>query len=159
MRWIWPGVVALALLAASCGGGNNASPALSAGDLREMALLTSAGLPWQITPQEDSAKSDEQAAGDFLDATTWLDNYHRWGRSGGHTATFSVAGNDTIVVETQVESYESGDGATDAFTALRNFMASPDAVNTYQAQGFSGIHVDETKRTTPSSFCSGAAPS
>jgi len=147
VRWLWlAGVVALTLLGASCGGGGgagDAAPLLTDDDLREMVLLSSAGLPWEITPQEDGAKSDEQAAGDFLDAETWLQNYQRWGRTGGHTATFSVSGSDTTAVETQVESYESSDGATDAFAALRGFLASADAVSTFQAQGFSGVHIDE----------------
>ncbi|HUS83460.1 MAG TPA: hypothetical protein VM013_09435 [Dehalococcoidia bacterium] len=147
MRWLWlAAVVALTLLGASCGGGGgagDAAPLLTDDDLREMVVLSSSGLPWEITPQEDSAKSDEQAAGDFLDAGTWLQNYQRWGRTGGHQAAFAVSGSDMTAVETQVESYESSDGATDAFAALRGFLASPDAVSTFEAQGFSGIHIDE----------------
>jgi hypothetical protein len=108
-----------------------------------MVKISSASLPWQITLQSDSAKSDQQAANDFLDPQTWLQNYQQWGRTGGHLASFSVEGSDNTTVETQVESYSSSDGASDAFTALRGFLSSPDAVSTYEAQGFSAVHIDE----------------
>jgi len=145
VRTAWLVLIAtLALLVAACGGGErSSSPALTDDDLRQMVLITSAGLPWQITPQSDKVKSNEEAAAEFLESQKWLQNYQQWGRSGGHVATFSVTGSETTSLQTEVESYSPSDGAADALTALRAFLASDEARATFEAQGFTGVKIDE----------------
>ena len=104
-------VGALSALLPGCGGGEKAVPALSDAELREMVMITSEGLPWTITPAGDEAQSNEQAATAFPNQEQWLDNYQKWGRSGGHAATFSTEQTSVFGVQAEVESYGSVGGA------------------------------------------------
>jgi hypothetical protein len=145
VKTAWIALVGMfAVLIVACGGdGESSSRSLTDDDLRQMVLITSGGLPWEITTQTDRIRSNEDAAADFLDPEKWLQNYQQWGRTGGHVATFSVTGSETTSLQTEVEAYSSSDGATDALTALRAFLASDEAKATFEAQGFTGVKIDE----------------
>jgi hypothetical protein len=132
--------VMVALAAACGGGGEKAAPVLSDADLKSIVTITSEGLPWQVTPESDSAESNEQASQAFADPSKWLANYEKWGRTGGHVATFTA---QAVAVQASAESYTSIDGATEAFSAVRDFAESGEALSVYASQGYAGAKVDK----------------
>ena len=146
MRRAWPLALIVAVLlvaVAACGGKEAAPRPLTDADLRQMVVITSSGLPWQLVSQGDSAKSTEQAANDFADPETWLQKYQDWGRTGGHAADFGLSGSDTGAVQTQVEAYASVAGAKSAFSALSDFMSSDAWPRTLEGQGFAAVTVNK----------------
>jgi hypothetical protein len=141
MRWFWGSGIAMVLAVASaCGGGEKAAPSLSDADLKAIVMMTSEGLPWTLVPQSDSAVSNEESAQPFADPTKWLDNYRKWGRTGGHMATFGVTGGN--VVQAQVESYESAGGAKKALAGVRDFMISGEALHAYANLGYTDVKIE-----------------
>jgi hypothetical protein len=141
MRWFWVAGIAMVLAAASaCGVGEKAAPVLSDADLKAIVTMTSEGLPWTLVLQSDSAVSNEESAQSFADPTKWVDNYEKWGRTGGHMATFGVAGG--TAVQAQVESYESAGGAKKALGGVRDFMVSGEALQAYANLGYTDVKID-----------------
>jgi len=144
MRWLCFGsfvVVALAI-ASACGGGDKPAPALTDADLKNIVTVTSEGLSLQLTLQSDSATTNAQAAGTFADPQKWTANYEKWGRTGGHEATYSVAGGQEAAVQTQAEVYKTTGGVTDALAALRDVMTSGEALTTYTNMGYTDARID-----------------
>ena len=140
MKWLWFAGVAIVLAAASaCGGGDKAAPSLSDADLKGIVTITSEGLPWRVWPETDTAASNEQASQAFADPNTWLANYEKWGRTGGHAAASAGAG---VAVQAQAESYTSIGGAKEAFSAVREFMTSGEALLTYARAGYTDAKID-----------------
>jgi len=144
MRWLWfVGVIAALALASACGGGGEkAAPVLSDADLKGIGMLTPEGLPFPLTLQSDSATSNGEAARAFADPKKWMDNFDSWGRTGGHIATYSSEGGQGTAVQTQVESYKTVGGAQKALSAVRDFMASPEALTSFTRQGYSGAKIE-----------------
>ena len=143
MKWLWFAGVAIVLAAASaCGGGDKAAPSLSDADLKNIVMVTSEGLPVPLTLQSDTATANAQAAGAFADPQKWAANYQKWGRTGGHEATFSAAGGQDAAAQTQAESYKTTGGAKDAVAALRDFMTSGEALTTYTNLGYTDAKID-----------------
>jgi len=144
MKWLWTACVAVVLAAASaCGGGSDkAAPSLSDADLKNIVIVTSEGLPAPLTLQSDAATTNPQAAGAFGDPQKWAANYQKWGRTGGHEATFSVAGGQDTAAQTQAESYKTTGGAEDALSGLRDFMTSGEALAVYTKLGYTDAKID-----------------
>jgi hypothetical protein len=142
MRWLWVvGVVAALALASACGGGGKkAAVVLSDADLKSIVTITSEGLPWQLTPETDSAESNEQASQAFADPNKWVANYEKWGRTGGHAATFT---GPAVAVQAQAESYTSIGGVTEAFAAVSDFVESGEALSVFETQGYTGVKIDK----------------
>jgi hypothetical protein len=134
-------LAAMVALASACGGGGEkAAPVLSDADLKSIVTITSEGLPWQVTPETDSAESNEQASQVFADPSKWLANYEKRGRTGGHVATFT---GQAVGVQAQAESYTSTGGAKEAFSAVRDFTESSDLLSVYESQGYAGVKIDK----------------
>ena len=72
----------------------------------------------------------------------WAANYQKWGRTGGHEATFSVAGGRDTAAQTQAESYKTIGGAKDALSGLRDFMTSGEALAGYTEAGYADAKID-----------------
>ena len=132
--------VMVALASACGGGGEKAAPVLSDADLKSIVTITSEDLPWQVTPETDSAESNEQASQTFADPSKWLANYEKWGRTGGHMATFT---GQAVAVQAQAESYTSIGGAKQAFSAVRDFLESGEALSVYASQGYAEVKIDK----------------
>jgi hypothetical protein len=143
MRWLWVAGIAMVLAVASaCGGGEKAAPSLSDADLKNIVVVTSEGLPVPLTLQSDTATANAQAAGAFGDPQKWAANYQKWGRTGGHEATFSAAGSQDAAAQTQAEAYKTTGGAKEALAALRDFMTSDEALTTYTNMGYTDAKID-----------------
>ena len=143
MKWLWVACVAMVLaVAAACGGSEKAAPVLSDADLKNIVIVTSEGLPAPLTLQSDAATANAQAAGAFADPQKWAANYQKWGRTGGHEATFSVAGGQDAAAQTQAESYKTTGGAKDALSGLRDFMTSGEALAVYTKLGYTDAKID-----------------
>jgi len=144
MRWLWIAaiVAVLAAVSSACGGSDKAAPSLSDADLKAIVMLTSEGLPWQVTPDTDSADSNEQASLAFADPSKWLANYQKWGRTSGHTAAYGLSGSAGASLLTQVEAYSTTGGAKKALSAVRDFMTSGEALLTYTRLGYTNAEVD-----------------
>ena len=71
-----------------------------------------------------------------------MNNFDKWGRTGGHMASYSSQGANGTAVQTQVESYRTVGGAKDAFSAIGDFMTFPDALASFTAQGYSNAKID-----------------
>jgi len=143
MRWFWVAGIAMVLAAASaCGGGDKAAPSLSDADLKNIVVVTSEGLPVPLTLQSDTATANAQAAGAFADPQKWAANYQKWGRTGGHEATFSAAGGQEAAAQTQAEAYKTTGGAKEALSALRDFMSSGEALTAYTNMGYTDAKID-----------------
>ncbi len=143
MRWLWVAGVGMVLAAASaCGGGEKAAPALSDADLKNIVSVSSEGLPTPLTLQSDTVTTNPQAAGAFADPQKWAANYQKWGRTGGHEASFGVAGGQDAAAQTQAEAYKTTSGAKDALSGLRDFMTSSEALTTYTNMGYTDAKID-----------------
>jgi hypothetical protein len=144
MRWLWVAGIAMVMAVASAcgGGGEKAAPTLSDADLKNIVTVSSEGLPTPLTLQSDTATTNPQAAGAFADPQKWAANYQKWGRTGGHEASFGVAGGQDAAVQTQAESYETNGGAKDALAALRDLMTSGEALTTYTKMGYTDAKID-----------------
>ena len=132
--------VMVALASACGGGGEEAAPVLSDADLKSIVTITSEALPWQVTPETDSARSNEEASQGFADPSKWLADYEKWGRTGGHVATFT---GQAVTVQAEAESYTSIGGAKEAFSAVRDFAESGEALSQYASQGYAGVKIDK----------------
>jgi hypothetical protein len=143
MRWLWVAGIAMVLAVASaCGGGEKAAPSLSDADLKNIVTVSSEGLPTPLTLQSDTATANAQAAGAFADPQKWAANYQKWGRTGGHEASFGVAGGQDAAAQTQAEAYKTIGGAKDALSGLRDFMTSSSAATTYTNMGYTDAKID-----------------
>ena len=136
--------VMVALASACGGGGEKAAPVLSDADLKSIVTITSEGLPWEVTPETDSALSNEQASQGFADPSKWLANYEKWGRTGGHMATFT---GEAVAVQAQADSYTSLGGAKEAFSAVRDFVESGEALSVYTSKGYADVKIDRIDAT------------
>jgi hypothetical protein len=141
LTFVLMAVGALSALLPGCGGGEKAVPALSDAELREMVMITTQGLPWTITPAGDEAQSNEQAATAFPNQEEWLDNYQKWGRSGGHAATFSTEQTSVFGVQAEVEAYLSVGGAQAAWATLRDYGVSSEFVTFLEQSSGSTVTV------------------
>ena len=141
LTFVLMAVGALSALLPGCGGGEKAVPALSDAELRETVMITSEGLPWTITPAGDEAQSNEQAATAFPNQQQWLDNYQKWGRGGGHAATFSTEQTSVFGVQAEVESYGSVGGAQAAWATLRDYGVSSEFVTFLEQSSGSTVTV------------------
>jgi hypothetical protein len=143
MRWLWVAGVGMVLAAASaCGGGEKAAPVLSDADRKNIVTVSSEGLPTPLTLQSDTATTNPQAAGAFADPQKWAANYQKWGRTGGHEASFGVAGGQDAAAQTQAEAYKTTSGAKDALSGLRDFMVSGEALQAYANLGYTDVKID-----------------
>jgi hypothetical protein len=134
MRLLWGVflITGLVLSLVACGGGKKETArTLDDAGLRDMVMITSEGLPWDVTLANDEAVSNEVAASQYPDQQQWVSNYEEWGRTGGHFASF-IASNGEVSVTVEVESYGSQDGAEKAWVAVRQFVLS-------QAQSGEGV--------------------
>jgi len=145
MRWLWGvvGIVVVLAVFSACGGSERALPSLGDSELKAIVTMSPDGLPWQITFQNEAATSNEQAAQTFANPQEWLNSYEQWGRTGGHTATYGAPGGEGASLEAQVEAYSTADGAKKALAALRDFMASGQALAAFAQQGYTEAKVDE----------------
>jgi hypothetical protein len=143
MRWLWFAGIAMVLAVASaCGGGEKAAPVLSDADLTNIVMVTSEGLSMPLTLQSNSATTNPQAAGAFADPQKWAANYQKWGRTGGHEASFSASGGQDAAAQTQAEAYKTTGGAKDALSALRDLMTSGEALAVYTKLGYTDAKID-----------------
>jgi hypothetical protein len=141
LAFVLVAVGALSALLPGCGGGEKAAPAMSDAELREMVMIASEGLPWTITPAGDEAQSNEQAATAFPNQQQWLDNYQKWGRSGGYAATFITEQTSVFGVQAEVEAYSSVGGAQAAWATLRDYGVSSEFVTFLEQSSGSTVTV------------------
>jgi hypothetical protein len=143
MRFFWfvCVTVVLTLSLSACGGKSVHTP--DDADLREMVMITSEGLPWPVTLLGDQAKSNEAAASEYSDKEQWLRNYDEWGRTGGHAASLRSEGAGPSTIQTEVEYYTSTESAGSAWSAVRDFVVSDEALQSLRAGGFAGAQIAE----------------
>ena len=144
--WVTGVAFALALVLSACGGGDKKeTPSLDDAALQEMVMITSEGLPWEITPLGDAARSNEESASQYLESEQWLKDYEEWGRTGGHYAEFQVGDSaaPSLGLQTEVEGYSSADGAGSAWSAVREFILSEDMQDTLKDAGVTEAAIEE----------------
>jgi hypothetical protein len=144
--WIVGLAFALALVLSACGGGDKKeTPVLDDAALKEMVMITSEGLPWEITSLGDAARSNEESASQYPDSEQWLKDYEEWGRTGGHYAEFQVGDSaaPSLGLQTEVEGYSSADGAGSAWSAVREFILSEDMQDTLKDAGVTEAAIEE----------------
>ena len=124
--WFVCVIAALALVLSACGGGEKPAHTPDDAELREMAMVTSEGLPWAISLVKDQAVSNEAAASEYPDQEQWLSNYEEWGRVSGYEAEFRSTAEVPLAVGlgVELEYYASAGGAESAWAASREFILS-----------------------------------
>jgi hypothetical protein len=136
--WLFCLVAALALVMSACGGGKKETArTLDDADLREMAMITSEGLPWAISLVRDQAVSSAAAVSQFSDPQRWLGNYEEWGRVSGYLAEFRSKdeGTPPVGLSVQLEYYSSAGGAESAWAASREFILSEEMLQRLRDMG------------------------
>jgi len=144
--WFVCVIAALALVLSACGGGKKETArTLDDADLREMAMITSEGLPWEISPVKDGAVSNEAAAEEYPEPEQWLSNYEEWGRVSGYEAEFRSK--DEVIppvgLGVELEYYSSAGGAESAWAALREFILSEEMLQVLKDMGAAEAAVRE----------------
>jgi len=136
--WFVCVIAALALVLSACGGGKKETArTLDDADLREMAMITSEGLPWAISLVSDQAVSSAAAVSQFSDPERWLSNYEEWGRVSGYQAEFRSKdeGTPPVGLWVQLEYYSSAGGAESAWAASREFILSEEMLQRLKDTG------------------------
>jgi len=135
--WFVCVIAALALSLSACGGEEKAARTLDDADLREMAMMTSEGLPWAISLVSDQAVSNEAAAEKRVEPERWLDNYEEWGRVSGYQAEFRSKDDGTppVGLSVQLEYYSSAGGAESAWAASRELLLSEETLQVLKDMG------------------------
>jgi hypothetical protein len=144
MKWLWAiAGLALALgVLSACGGSEKAARSFSDADLKNIVTMTGEGLSMQLVVQNDAITSNAQAAQTFMDPQKWLNNYEKWGRTGGHTATYGTPAGKGASLQAQAEAYKTVGGAKSALSAVRDFMTSGEALLTYRRVGYTDARID-----------------
>ena len=135
-------IIAILVLSFACGGSEKSARAFSDAELAAIVSPVPQNLSFQVALQSDAAITNEEAARTFTDSKKWLDNYERWGRSGGHTASFGAAGLRDASLQAQVEAYATVEGATEALSGVRDVMTSGEALATYSRLGYTDANIE-----------------
>jgi hypothetical protein len=145
LPWFICLVAALALVMSACGGEEKPSRPPDDADLREMVMMTSEGLPWEISPVKDGAVSNEAAAEEYPEPEQWLSNYEEWGRVSGYEAEFRSKAEVTFAVGlgVELEYYASAGGAESAWAAFREFILSEEMLQVLKDMGAAEAAVRE----------------
>jgi len=143
--WFVCVIAALALVMSACGGEEKPARTLDYAELREMVMMTSEGLPWEISPVKDQAVSNEAAASEYPDQEQWLRNYEEWGRVSGYEAEFRSTAEVTFAVGlgVELEYYASAGGAESAWAASREFILSEEMLQVLKDMGAAEAAVRE----------------
>jgi len=147
MRSFWLicmiGVLMLSLSA--CGGEEKPSRPPDDAELREMVMMTSEGLPWEISLVRDQAVSNEAAAEEYPEPEQWLSNYEEWGRVSGYEAEFRSKdeGTPPVGLGVELEYYSSAGGAESAWAASREFILSQEMLQVLKDMGAAEAAVRE----------------
>jgi len=145
LPWFICLVAALALVMSACGGEEKPSRPPDDAELREMVMMTSEGLPWEISPVKDGAVSNEAAAEEYPEPEQWLSNYEEWGRVSGYEAEFRSKAEVTFAVGlgVELEYYASAGGAESAWAAFREFILSEEMLQVLKDMGAAEAAVRE----------------
>jgi hypothetical protein len=130
----------------ACGSGKKETArTLDDAELREMAMITSEGLPWAISLVKDQAVSNEAAAEEYPEPERWLDNYEEWGRVSGYEAEFRSKAEVTFAVGlgVELEYYASAGGAESAWAAFREFILSEEMLQRSKDMGVAEAAIRE----------------
>jgi hypothetical protein len=143
--WFVCVIAALALALSACGGEEKPSRPPDDVELREMVMMTSEGLPWEISPVKDGAVSNEAAAEEYPEPEQWLSNYEEWGRVSGYEAEFRSK--DEVIppvgLGVELEYYSSAGGAESAWAAFREFILSEEMLQVLKGMGAAEAAVHE----------------